>query len=76
MIPADKTFMIAQMSSRKDRASAPRKSEGPFSTPNIFGCLAGVMTIAGDIESPLVPAGDWLGDWNNIMEDPLPSFSR
>ena len=34
------------------------------------------MIIAGDIESPLVPVEDWLGDWNNIMEDPLPSFSR
>ena len=26
---------------------------------DIFGCLAGVMKIVGDIESPVVPAEDW-----------------
>ena len=34
------------------------------------------MSIAGDIDSPLVPAEDWQGDCNNIMEDSLPPFPR
>jgi prevent-host-death family protein len=26
---------------------------------NIFGCLAGVVEITGDIEAPVVPLSDW-----------------
>lgn len=28
-------------------------------TANIFGCLAGIVEIAGDIESPVVAPEDW-----------------
>lgn len=33
----------------------------PADTPaqDAFGCLAGRLEIAGDIESPVLPAGDW-----------------
>lgn len=26
---------------------------------DIFGCLAGVVEITGDIESPVIPVSDW-----------------
>lgn len=29
------------------------------SAKDVFGCLKGLIEVVGDIESPILPAGDW-----------------
>lgn len=51
-------YRVPVVITKKGRAVA-KLVPADSAAPEVFGCMAGTARIVGDVEAPVVPAGNW-----------------